>query len=125
MDVCSEESTFTYDSRKTLPKEYCSFHLPIHSPTSYEHRGTSLVVQWLRIHLPMQGTHGSPHVERFHMPPGNSARVPQILGTRVATTGACTSWGLSSATREAPAMRSPCAVTREQPLPTATRERSA
>ena len=37
--------------------------------------GTSLVVQWLRIHLPMQGTQVQPLAEelRSHMPRGNEA----------------------------------------------------
>ena len=42
--------------------------------------GTSLVVQWLRIHLPMQGTWILPLVRelRSHMPSGNQAHVPQL-----------------------------------------------
>ena len=41
--------------------------------------GTSLVVQWLRILLPMQGTWVSmPGPGRFHMPLGNKAHAPQL-----------------------------------------------
>ena len=46
-------------------------------------RGTSLVVQWSRIHLPMQGTQvWSLVLElRSHMPLGNYAWMPQLLST--------------------------------------------
>ena len=33
--------------------------------------GTSLVAQWLRTHLPMQGTQVQTHPRRFHVPRGN------------------------------------------------------
>ena len=43
--------------------------------------GTSLVVQWLRIHFPMQDTQVQSLVGelRSHMPVGNQARVPYLL----------------------------------------------
>ena len=41
------------------------------------------MVQWLRIHLPMQGTRVRALVwEDSHMPWGNYARVPQLLSLR-------------------------------------------
>ena len=45
--------------------------------------GASLVVQWLRICLPMQGTRGSsPDPGRSHMLQSNEARAPQLLSLR-------------------------------------------
>ena len=46
-------------------------------------RGTSLVVQWSRIHLPLQGTQVWSLVRelRFHMPLGNYTWMPQLLST--------------------------------------------
>ena len=45
-----------------------------------EPSGASLVVQWLRIRLPMQGTRvQSPGPGRSHMPWSNLARAPQLL----------------------------------------------
>ena len=39
-----------------------------------------LVVQWLRIHLPMQGDMGSiPDTQRSHMPQNNEASAQQLL----------------------------------------------
>ena len=56
--------------------------------------GASLVVQWLRICLLMQGTRVRALVwEDPHMPRSNWAREPQLLSLRV--------WSLCSATREA------------------------
>ena len=41
--------------------------------------GTSLVLQWLRIHLPTQGDTGSiPCLGRSHMPRSHKAHVPQL-----------------------------------------------
>ena len=53
---------------------------PTHTP-SEKISGTSLVVQWLRIHLLIQGTRIWSLVEelRFHMPRGDKALVPQLL----------------------------------------------
>ena len=42
--------------------------------------GASLVAQWLRICLPMQGS--SPGLGRSHMPRSNWAREPQLLSLR-------------------------------------------
>ena len=53
---------------------------PPHTP-SEKISGTSLVVQWLRIHLLMQGTRIWSLVEelRSHMPRGDKALAPQLL----------------------------------------------
>ena len=60
----------------------------------------SLVAQWLRICLPMQGDTGSsPGLGRSHMPRSNEAHVPQLLSLRV--------WSLCSAAREAARVRGP------------------
>ena len=71
-----------------------------------ESPGTSLVVQWLRICLPMQGTQVRSLVGelRSHMPRGNEARAPQLLSP--------------CATTREPAchrLQSPCTTTREKP----------
>ena len=46
--------------------------------------GTSLVVQWLRISLPVQGTRVRSLVGelRSHLPRGNYVRAPQLLSLR-------------------------------------------
>ena len=75
--------------------------------------GTFLVVQWLRIHLPMQGMQVRSLVGelRSHVPRGNKADAPQLLSLCAATTeptcsGACM-----------PQLeRSPHATTREEPV---------
>ena len=60
----------------------------------------SLVAQWLRICLPMQGTWVRALVwEDSHMPRSNWAREPRLLSLRV--------WSLCSATREAAIVRGP------------------
>ena len=60
----------------------------------------SLVAQWLRVCLPMQGhMRSSPGLGRPHMPRSNWAREPQLLSLRV--------WSLCSATREAVTVRGP------------------
>ena len=59
----------------------------------------SLVVQWLRICLPMQGTRVRALVWEDHMPRSNWAREPELLSLRV--------WSLCSATREATTVRGP------------------
>ena len=43
--------------------------------------GTLLVVQWLRIHLAMQGTQVQPLVRKLrpHIPGNSQARAPQLL----------------------------------------------
>ena len=78
--------------------------------------GASLVAQWLRVCLPMQGDTGSsPGLGGSHMPWSDWAREPQLLSLCV--------WSLCSATRgrdsERPAHRDeewpPLAATRESP----------
>ena len=67
----------------------------------------SLVAQWLRVSLPMQGTRVRALVWEdptcplggSHMPRSNWAREPQLLSLRV--------WSLCSATREAATGRGP------------------
>ena len=60
----------------------------------------SLVAQWLRICLPMQGTQvRAPGLGRSHMPQSNWAHEPQLLSLCV--------WSLFSATTEATIMRGP------------------
>ena len=62
--------------------------------------GASLVAQWLRICLLMQGDTGSsPGLGRSHVPRSSWAREPQLLSLRV--------WSLCSATREAATVRGP------------------
>ena len=62
--------------------------------------GASLVAQWLRICLLMQGTRVRALVwEGSHMPRSDWAREPQLLSLRV--------WSLCSATREAAIVRGP------------------
>ena len=55
-----------------------------------EEQGVSLVVQWLRIHLPVQGTWAQTLVGEVgsHMPPGNYAHGPQLLKPRSSRTRA-------------------------------------
>ena len=43
--------------------------------------GTSLVVEWLRIYLPMQDMGSIPRPEKFHMLQSNWAHVPQLLSS--------------------------------------------
>uniref|UniRef100_A0A8C6AMS2 Zinc finger CCHC-type containing 14 n=1 Tax=Monodon monoceros TaxID=40151 RepID=A0A8C6AMS2_MONMO len=63
-------------------------------------RGASLVAQWLRIRLPMQGTWVRALVwEDPTLPRSNWACEPQLLSLRV--------WSLCSATREAATVRGP------------------
>ena len=53
--------------------------------------GTSVVVQWIRICLPVQGDTGLiPCPGRFHMPRRNQAHAPQPLSPRAANTKAST-----------------------------------
>ena len=62
--------------------------------------GASLVAQWLRIRLPMQGTRVRALVwEDPYTPRSSWAREPQLLSLRV--------WSLCSATREAAMVRGP------------------
>ena len=68
----------------------------------------SLMAQWLRIRLPMQGDMGSsPGLGRSHMPWSNEARAPQLLSLHV--------WSLCSAAREAVRVRGPCTVMKSGP----------
>ena len=83
--------------------------------------GTSLVAQWLRIHLPgfpggaaveslpaSAGDTGSnPGLGRSHMPWSNWAREPQLLSLRV--------WSLCSTAREAAMVRGPCIAMKRGP----------
>ena len=70
--------------------------------------GASLVAQWLRVCLPMQGTRVRALVwEDSRMPWSGWAREPQLLSLR--------SWSLCSATREAVIVRGPCIVMRSGP----------
>ena len=64
-------------------------------------KGTSLVVQWLRIHLPMQGTQVQSLVRKI-------PHATEQLGRGTASTGHL---GLCSAIGEAAALRSPCSET--------------
>ena len=71
-------------------------------------KGASLVAQWLRICLPMQGDTGSsPGLGRSHMSQSNEARAPQLLSLRV--------WSLCSATREAAIVRGPRTAMKNDP----------
>ena len=75
----------------------------------YKNLGASLVAQWLRICLSMQGTTGlSPGLGRSHMPWSSWAREPQLLSLRV--------WSLCSATREAAIVRGPRTVMKNGPV---------
>ncbi|KAJ8790493.1 hypothetical protein J1605_004466 [Eschrichtius robustus] len=70
----------------------------------------SLVAQWLRICLPMQGTRVRALVwedPRSHVPRSSWAREPQLLSLRV--------WSLCSATREAAILRGPRTVMKSGP----------
>ena len=59
--VCSNEDP-TQRRKKSIYKYFCSYiHIYSYPPIPCENQlrrkmGTSLVVQWLRVHLPMQGT---------------------------------------------------------------------
>ena len=73
------------------------------------------MVQWVRIWLPVQGTHTN------HL----SGRIPQAaerLNPRATTTEARVLQGPWSATGRATASRTPCTTTRQSPLLAATRE---
>ena len=81
------------------------------------HIGTCLVVQWLRTHLPIQGTRVWSLVWEY----------PTCQGATKSMTynyWACASWSLCSTTREATAMRRPWTTNRQLPPFTATRESS-
>ena len=56
--------------------------------------GTSLVIQWLRLYLPMQVTQVRSLVGelRSHTLQGNSARAPQLLSMRASTREKPTCW---------------------------------
>ena len=74
----------------------------------FKNNGASLVAQWLRICLPMQGTRvSSPGLGRSHMPRSSWAREPQLLSLRV--------WSLCSATREAAIVRGPRSAMKSGP----------
>ena len=109
---------------KDVSWEKISFFLFLRKNCSHGERGqkksrikafvrTSLVVQWLGIHLPMQGTWVWSLVWEDltwcggTKPMGHTYWSPQALETTP---------------REATAMRSPCITTREQPPLVATRE---
>ena len=92
---------------------------------------TSLVVQQLGIHLPIQGPQVGPGT--FHMPWGNSACEPQLKPTLqrlcalTMEPASCNyeahiSQGLCPKTREVTAMRRPHTAIREQLLLATTRE---
>ena len=75
---------------------------------------------------------GRPHMPQSHWAHAAQLRSlcpgswkPQPLDPRAATAEVHRPWSLSMATREAIARRSPCTATREYPLLTVTREKSA
>ena len=74
--------------------------------------GTSLVVLWLRIHLPMQGTWFGSRIGDD--PTCSRATKPQLLSLHAQSP--------ISTAREAPAMRSSHSAAREQPQFAASRE---
>ena len=94
-----------------------------------ENKGTSPVVQWIRIQLPMQGSNTGSHMLR-----GNQSRVSQLLSPHsgahksqqlrpcAAATEVCLSLSLCSVTRAVTTMRSPHTSTREEPWLSAIRE---
>ena len=70
--------------------------------------GASLVAQWLRICLLMQGNTGSsPGLGRSHMPRSNEARAPQLLSLCI--------WSLCSTAKEAVTVRGPRTVMKSGP----------
>ena len=68
-----------------------------------------MVVQWLRICLPINAGHTglSPGLGGSHMPQSNWAREPRLLSLRI--------WSLCSATREAAIVRGPRTVMKSGP----------
>ena len=76
---------------------------------------TSLVVQWLRIRLPIQGT----YVRSLVWDDFTYCRATNFVSCSY---WASVPWGLWSTTREATMMRSPCTAARESPLLAALRE---
>ena len=81
------------------------------------------MVQWLRIHLPVQGTEiwsllwEDSTCRRVTKPMSHNywAQELQLLSPHAATTEAQAPWSPCSATREAITIRSPCTTTRESP----------
>ena len=83
----------------------------------------SLVVQWLRIYLSVQGKGSIPNPGRFHRPHREQACVQWFLNLRAATTEAHEPQSLCSSPREASTPRS-LHTAREQPRLAATGESS-
>ena len=81
---------------------------------------TSLVVQWLRTHLPTQGTRVQSLVREHSI--YQEATQSHPLQSLLATSSKPTAQSLCSTTREVIAMRSPHTTTIEQPRFSATRE---
>ena len=72
----------------------CLFEIKNHSLQKKKKKncliGTSLVAQWLRIHLPMQGTQVQALVREDHTcRRATKARAPQLLSPRATTNEAC------------------------------------
>ena len=123
-DSCYKIEHASYVGGKYLTSEYIKTTLE----NIMNHSGTSLVAQWLRIHLPMQGTwvralvwedptcHGAIKPVRHNYwaccalePVSHNywAHVPQLWSPRASSP--------CSATREATAMRSSCTTTKSSP----------
>ena len=74
----------------------------------YTHAGTSLVAQWLRLHLPTEGTRVPSLIREDHKP-------RRAISPQTTTAEAHTSWSLCSTTEEATAAQSPHTAARERP----------
>ena len=79
------------------------------------HHRTSMVVQWIRIRLPVQRKGSIPGPGRSHMARSNQACGPQLLSPHAATTEACMVYSLCSATRDATPLRSPRTAMKSSP----------
>ena len=80
---------------------------------------TSLMVQWMGIHLPIQGTQVQSLVwEDSTCVGATKAHVPQLLSPRAATAEAHTPWSPRPRIREAAAMRSLCTTMKSSPAHT-------
>ena len=72
-------------SHRLLPREICWSRTEVWRPSQVDH---NLVVQWLRIHLPMQGTwvQSLTGKLRSHVPQSNEAQAPPLLRPHAAVT---------------------------------------
>ena len=120
LDIGLGNNFFGYDT-KIISNKSKNKQVGLHQTKKVLHR-TSLVAQWLRIRLPMQGTwvralvreHPTCRAATKPMRHNYWAHAPQLLSPRAATTEACAPRA-RALQREVTAMRSPRTATKSSP----------